>query len=317
VSLHSQEEKKEGLKCFSFSSRQILSKSNLDVMNGAVCLDGTPPAYYIDYSKTNSRVWVVMFQGGGWAYTQEDAKSRSTGSLGSSAKAATSYTFTQGPLSSDQNMNPTFYNANRVYLLYCDGGSWTGDLDEPLNVDGTKVFIRGKRVLDALFNALLADEGMFLATDVLLSGTSAGALASILHADYIQTLLPNTVVRYGVLPISGFFLNHEDLGGSLTYGGEMRNVFEYQNSTFGVNSACIEGKTMNGTALTSDCMFANETIAVTTSPMFLLNSYVDSWQLQNIWIDTSNDCVTNIDAQFQKCTDSQVIDKSRRENAVA
>jgi hypothetical protein len=270
-----------------------------------------------------------MFQGGGWAYTPQDAKSRATGKLGSSAKAAGSYTFAKGPLSSDQTQNPTFWDANRVFILYCDGGSWSGDLTEPLVVDdddGTNLFVRGKRNMDAVFAALLNNEGMASASEVLLSGESAGALASILHADYVKTLLPDTVTKYGVMPISGFFLNHVDETGVLTYGSEMRSVFEYQNSSSGVNAACLASKTMAATEMTatsetapvagqqqqqeeeqdvSDCIFANETLLHTGSPVFLLNSNLDSWQLGNIWVD-STACMTDTAAQFQACTDSQV-----------
>lgn len=274
---------------------------------GALCLDGTPPAYYKNPGMTNSTVWVLSFEGGGWSYTPEMAADRAewANGLGSSKLAADNYTWWNGPLCADPDRNPPFYDANRVLLWYCDGGSFAGDLDEPLDVDGQTFWIRGKRIVDALLSELLANEGLDKATDVLLTGTSAGGLAAYLHADYVASLLPDTVTRFGVAPISGFFLNHADLKGDPTYGDELRNVFEYQNSTGGVNADCIEAKGGEENGVTSDCIFANETTSHLQTPLFVINSNVDSWQLENIWRDAT-ECCSNTTAQFQSCSDDQV-----------
>ena len=281
----------------------ILSPDDPGVAGGGVCLDGSPPWYYLGRSATKSKTWVIQFQGGGWSYSPSEAVSRSMTSLGSSTKAASSYTYPYGPLSSDPGTNPMFYDANRVLLAYCDAGSFAGHLSEPLEGIHPPVYIRGKMVLDALFGALMS-EGFVEATDVLLTGTSAGGLAAFLHADYVRSaLLPSTVTRYGVMPISGFFLNHADLNGDLTYGTELRNVFAYQNSTSGMNSACVAAKASSQ----SDCIFANETAVFVTSPLFVQNSMVDSWQLQNIWEQNMDDpCTSNSTAQFQSCSDAQI-----------
>ena len=118
--------------------------------------------------------------------------------------------------------------ANRVLIHYCDGGSFSGDRTEPLTdaSTGNQIFVRGKRILEAVFEDLLVSQGMDAATDVLLTGTSAGGLATFLHADHVQELLPSSVKRYGTMPISGFFLDHVDINGSSTYGDELRYVFD-------------------------------------------------------------------------------------------
>ena len=50
-------------------------------------------------------------------------------------------------LDDDPVRNPTFAHANHVELWYCDGGSFTGDRTAPVDVNGTTLYFRGKRVL--------------------------------------------------------------------------------------------------------------------------------------------------------------------------
>ena len=82
-----------------------------------------------------------------------------------------------------------------MILWYCDGASFSGDVTEPITVHGTKIYFRGKRILDFMLDSLKKDHGFDRATTVLLSGGSAGGLASFLHADYVKSQLPLTVTK--------------------------------------------------------------------------------------------------------------------------
>ncbi len=44
-----------------------------------------------------------------------------------------------GVFSNSPSMNPDFYTWNAVHLNYCDGASWTGNADAPVNVSGQNV----------------------------------------------------------------------------------------------------------------------------------------------------------------------------------
>lgn len=70
-----------------------------------------------------------------------------------------------------------------------------------------------------------------LSTAVLLSGCSAGGLATYLHADYVRSLLPRSVKRFKAAPVSGFFLDHSNVDGTPVYPSQMKNVFLMQNCT--------------------------------------------------------------------------------------
>merc|ERR1719264_1136398 len=148
---------------------------------GAVCLDGTDAGFYFApaANPANTHDWQLYFEGGGWCYDEVDCWGRSLTYLGSTAKRPS--TVTAGGLMSDScEVNPDFCNFNRVYMLYCDGNSFSGDRDQPLLVRGPSgeekpVYFRGRRILDAVLETLLP-MGLDKAESVLLTGCSAGGL---------------------------------------------------------------------------------------------------------------------------------------------
>lgn len=71
--------------------------------------------------------WILHLMGGGWCSTTADCYNRSFTIFGSSEKWPESYEMF-GFLSSDPTVNPDFYNWNAVFLMYCDGGSFAGDV---------------------------------------------------------------------------------------------------------------------------------------------------------------------------------------------
>jgi hypothetical protein len=160
---------------------------------GAVALDGSPYVYYVAPG-AETRKYVVYQRGGGWCSTDVECAERSFTELGSSNATffppSVDYATFAGTfklLLANETSNPLAWNWTRIYLPYLDGASQTGDLDAPVPVPfrgATRtVYYRGKRIHDATVAALLANEGLASATDVLYGGGSAGALAVYLHAD--------------------------------------------------------------------------------------------------------------------------------------
>ncbi len=48
-----------------------------------------------------------------------------------------------------------FYNWNKVYFRYCDGGSYSGDVADPVNTpNGEVIYFRGKRIVEAYMDTL-------------------------------------------------------------------------------------------------------------------------------------------------------------------
>lgn len=266
----------------------LLSKE-MSTDRGAVCLDGTPPGFYASFTENASTAtsWVLYFKGGGWCYNEASCASRAKSNLGSSDHFAKTFEFS-GMMDSTAAVNPEFYAYNRVVLYYCDGASFSGNRDEPYFYEKTNqtLYFRGARILDAMLDTLIQDHGLGKATDVLVSGGSAGGLAAYLHADYMHEYLRKRgapLTRFKAAPVSGFFLMHQDASGKLTYPNEMKYVFNMQNSSGGVNSDCIASYASHQEEAWR-CIFANESYAHSETPMFPLNSALDSWQMGNIWL---------------------------------
>ena len=83
-------------------------------------------------------------------------------------------------------------------------------------------YFRGRRIIDAVFNDLKANLNFNAATELLLTGCSAGGLSTYLHADYVASLLPLSVTKYGAAPISGYFLDHPNTEGTPVYADQMQ-----------------------------------------------------------------------------------------------
>ena len=99
---------------------------------GAVCMDGTKPAYYLRRgSGSGSSKWVVFFEGGGWCYTLAACAQRARTDLGSSVSypECLHRNKIRYYLHHDAKKNPLMYNWNVVYVKYCDGGSYAGDAE--------------------------------------------------------------------------------------------------------------------------------------------------------------------------------------------
>jgi hypothetical protein len=102
-------------------------------------------------------------------------------------------------------------------LRYCDGGSFAGNNNNVSIVDNTKLYFRGKRILDGVLQELQKSKNLKSATDVVISGCSAGGLATYLHADWWASQFGKNVKvaalpglkkeRIGVTATLSFFLS--------------------------------------------------------------------------------------------------------------
>merc|ERR1711871_1638905 len=117
---------------------------------------------------------------------------------------------------------------------------------------------------------------MAKADSVLVSGCSAGGLATYLHCDWWAQHAPEGVTK--CLPDAGYFLDANDASGKPTWPTQMKYVAHMQNIYEGVHPDCVpecpgdEWK----------CLFAQYPIPFIVTPIFMLNSPIDTWQLGNI-----------------------------------
>ena len=142
-----------------------------------------------------------------------------------------------------ESMNPIMYNWNKVYIGYCDGNSFSGRRLSPVAVDGTKevVHYKGHFILDAVYDMLLMQHSMNTASEVLISGSSAGGLAVLLHLDYIYHKIKN---RSKTKPIitgfadAAYFMDAPSITGEFKLNQVFQAIYDVANVS--LNQRCMK-----------------------------------------------------------------------------
>jgi len=259
--------------------------------NGAVCLDGSPAAYYfLRGSGDGVNKWYIHHEGGGWCESMDDCLDRSHTALGSSSSYPEKIKLYGGYFLRDPKENPLMYNWNVAFMKYCDGGSFSGNNETVTTYKNHSLFFRGKRIREAIAKDLMENRGLKNASDLMVSGCSAGGLATYLHADqWCNTLhSANPSAKCAALPDSGFFIDYQDpdvpceptspgmLGTTINgnYHCGLKWTYSIQNATAGIDPKCVAahpGKEWQ-------CMFAEHAAEHIQTPVFALQSEYDSWQ---------------------------------------
>ena len=84
-------------------------------------------------------------------------------------------------MSMDEEINPLMYNWNRVHMMYCDGGIFSGNNNTVTYSNGVPLFFRGARIIQAIKDDIVKTKGFTgnNIEDVVITGCSAGATAVI------------------------------------------------------------------------------------------------------------------------------------------
>mmetsp|Transcript_28054 Transcript_28054/g.39956 ORF Transcript_28054/g.39956 Transcript_28054/m.39956 type:complete len:496 (+) Transcript_28054:21-1508(+) len=303
------------------------SNTSLDIPR---CLDGSSPAYYIRRGfEDGEKKWVIHFEGGGWCYDLEACYLRSQTILGSSKKyskcvGSNTLKFYMSHLKKE---NPLMHNWNTVLVKYCDASSYAGNA---VNIfEGNTLYFKGQLNRDATIHHLLHSSGMNSASQVVLSGCSAGGLGVYLGIDQMASIVkaanPNTIVRG--LSDSGFFLPHSSnqlarvthlpfgrdeasVNGKINYAQAMRTVFQFANMTAGTHPECLK-HAKNTKRAADDCVFAEHVARFIQTPTFALQPQYDQWQIIHvIGKNYSNEEVNEFGAKIVSKLKSQLLESS-------
>lgn len=212
--------------------------------------------------------------------TPEDCAERSMSFLGSSTLFPPSFS-PSGALSRNKDVNPDLADWNLVFFPYCDGGSFSGNRKEPLDVHGRKVYLRGRRILDFLLSRLISSYGLDIADEVLVSGCSAGGLSVYMNCDYISNFLTasSPSVKVKCMGDAGVFLDRLDVAGKPTAQDLFSSVFDLHELEPSAIPACISERKRS---LHYQCMMAQYIFPYIKAPLFVINSLYDSWSLPNL-----------------------------------
>jgi len=272
-------------------------------------LDGTPYGFYHVPSATNSTKWTVYLQPGGWCYDEVDCYCRSQMHYGTS----TLLPKTAGCSCMNPNEDGSMArDCNCLYLPYLDGGSFSGHRAAPVPVPaggatgvpaGATVTFRGLANLDGVVAHALAELGMRGATELVVTGASAGGLSTFLHADRVVAAVRAggaPLVKVAAAPVVGYFLDAGNAAGSTgatgpntqawsnisggaaaNYTAWMEYAFAMQNMTFGPDGALHPGCEAKHPTQPHLCFMSPHMQEFIETPFFMFNSRFDEWQLLN------------------------------------
>ena len=196
-----------------------VSRTTIDTSTfpDAVCADGTPGVFYVRPGVgADIHKWVLHVQGGGGCQTYEDCLARWCGAQGNvpySANKMSSDWNADGTLDlplqgrasgmTDDNARNAFGTWTHVWFYYCSSDSWMGRASDvaysdPAGTNDFSLHHRGHTILNAARQMLrkrnahplwTADDGTDVpnlddATDVIVTGTSAGASGAIQNVDW-------------------------------------------------------------------------------------------------------------------------------------
>jgi len=255
--------------CFADMDKVLLSNTN---ETGAVCIDGSPGVYFFkEGSEANKTKWVFHLLGGGMCMSDEECVMRYHHPLGTSTLWPDKYQY-DGPISDDPEYNPDFYDWNHAFFVYCDGASFSSDKTDPVTVGDYTMYYRGHRILLEIIKDLTQNKGLDTATDVLIVGDSAGAMATYYHVEEIKSLMPSSVTRFKAAPFSGVFLDRPNVINHTFFRDILAGVIEHENCSGTLNTRCLEANPDE----TWKCFFAEYLLDHIDTPLFVINSADDA-----------------------------------------
>jgi hypothetical protein len=294
---------------------------------GAKQLNGDPPIYDVRLSRSGSSSWLLFLEGGGWCFgpTQATTIASCAARAGFLPPSDTPLTHSSplldmavhrantadygGILSANCTTNPKFCGWNHAFLHYRDGASFGSNRSEPIAVrfkngtEGALLWMRGRPSFDAMIHDLRTRHGMADATEVILSGGSAGGLAVYYNLDHLAELLRavGSTARLTGFPDAGFFLDHEDIGGAHSYRASFigADPVWHITATSGTNAACLAAQPPSERWR---CLMAPYIAPHLETPTYAMNSAFDAWQIPHILGETA--CA--VSTVGKPCNDSLV-----------
>lgn len=194
-------------------------------------------------------------------------------------------------------------DCNCLYLPYCDGASFSGSrwdtVPEQSGGHNVSLHFRGLSNLEAALDWAVTEAGLGTASDLVVTGMSAGGLATFLHADRIvervrQAAVQRNVVSARAAPLQGFFLAEVPLAdggggcggmrprGTQNYTDAMRQLVRMQNISAAFLPACTAAHVDEDEDELFKCFMAPHVAPFIQVPFFAFNSRFDAWQIQNV-----------------------------------
>jgi hypothetical protein len=272
----------------------------------ARCLDGSPAIYYFSPGFGDGvDKFYIHHEGGAWCTSVADCANRAkwngVGGLGgigqdpeiiSDPGCCWSGLFVEY-FKRNKKSNPIFYNWNYAFLRYCDGYSFSGKVDDPVQYldpttnKTTLIYMRGHVILKAIISSLVEEKGVDKANEVVVGGCSAGGLATYINCDFWAHSLSKYPTRVTCMADSGFFELYDGLDDYWLHA--FRNGVEAQNATGSFSTGCLEEFKEEPWR----CTIAQNLAPYIRTPLFALQSKYDSYQIGAILCGYNTKCMTD------------------------
>jgi len=296
---------------------EIYDIIELENTTEARCLDGTNfKFFYSKGSGSGANKWMVFWQAASFCGAEgieivESCYQKSVTVYGSSkdiGENGTKYVSNvpSGYFSNTKEFNPKFWNYNKIYIPYCDGSLHQGYLQEPILHNDTYLYFRGYQNTYSTLHHAKKYLGMNEAFEVVLTGTSSGALALFFWVPYIRENLFDKSVRMWAIFDAGLFLDtYNDEAHCFLFRYQLRMLANLTNST---NMTLFKNCSYNNEDTIWKCFLPQYNFENVTVPVFIMNDQDDYSQLTSL---NSIECIADGGAHNCKADDRQKIEKIR------
>jgi len=89
---------------------------------------------------------------------------------------------------------------------YCDGALHQGHAKDPIKYKDATLYFRGSKITKSLFESLHSLYGFYNSSKIVLTGASAGGIATFVWSNYLRSKLAFPDSLY-TIPDTGVFLN--------------------------------------------------------------------------------------------------------------
>ena len=225
---------------------------NISLNTNARCLDGSQYMfYYRNGFDDGINKYQIYLQGGGWCYSYESCYQRSlnNGNTGSSINYTKYAWYSNEYLSDNYTINPLMYNWNTIWIIYCDGSSFTGNNITIYSYNNTNLYFRGYINLYETMKYLYYKKGLNNATDIVLSGCSAGGNAVFINNNFIYNNFilktinnnnNNNNINFMSIAHSGFFPYNNPISNDSDWYKEFEWIYQTQNVSNILDKNCVK-----------------------------------------------------------------------------
>ena len=258
----------------------------------AVCNDNSRATFYIEPRSSNK--WIVFFESGAFCASFEECNKRYLNENSTVLMTSTllpDKVTGRDLLSASKTENPTFYDYTHVLVPYCSSDLWLGLKTNPnkpfhfVNDSSVDNFsFRGHTIFRSVFLDLLQRHNLSKAEEIVLSGSSAGGIGVLNHADWVL----NHVIRSRGLNAklksiidSGWFVDFQD-----SLEARIRPGFtSFANISL---MACTDLSLGYTCCPSSSCMIARGYYPASV-PLLLISSMYDIFILEDLFKKLSSE----------------------------